>query len=33
VLTAYVAQGFVQVHREDLGEWSALTLRRDLRLN
>jgi ribosomal protein L11 methyltransferase len=33
VLAAYVAQGFVQVHREDLGEWSALTLRRDLRLN
>jgi ribosomal protein L11 methyltransferase len=27
VLAAYVSQGFSQVHREDLGEWTALTLR------
>jgi ribosomal protein L11 methyltransferase len=29
ILAAYAAQGFVLVHREDLGEWSALTLRRE----
>jgi ribosomal protein L11 methyltransferase len=28
VLAAYVAQGFQQVAREDLGEWSALVLKR-----
>ena len=28
ILSAYAAQGFVLDHREDLGEWSALTLRR-----
>ena len=28
VLSAYVAQGFQQVAREDLGEWAALVLRR-----
>ena len=28
ILAAYIAQGFVLQHREDLGEWSALTLRR-----
>jgi ribosomal protein L11 methyltransferase len=27
VMEAYVSQGFSLVHREDLGEWSALTLR------
>jgi ribosomal protein L11 methyltransferase len=27
VLEAYVSQGFSLLHREDLGEWSALTLR------
>jgi ribosomal protein L11 methyltransferase len=31
ILAAYVAQGFVPEHREDLGEWSALTLRREAR--
>ncbi|MFM2391748.1 MAG: hypothetical protein RLZZ437_3303 [Pseudomonadota bacterium] len=31
ILAAYTAQGFVQVAREDLGEWSALTLRREAR--
>jgi ribosomal protein L11 methyltransferase len=29
ILAAYTAQGFVLEHREDLGEWSALTLRRE----
>lgn len=28
VLAAYVAQGFAPEHREDIGEWSTLTLRR-----
>ena len=28
ILAAYVAQGFTLDHREDLGEWAALTLRR-----
>ncbi|WP_435166397.1 50S ribosomal protein L11 methyltransferase [Falsirhodobacter sp. 1013] len=28
ILAAYEAQGFALVHREDLGEWSALTLRK-----
>ncbi|QUS36789.1 50S ribosomal protein L11 methyltransferase [Falsirhodobacter algicola] len=28
ILAAYEAEGFALVHREDLGEWSALTLRR-----
>lgn len=31
ILQAYAAQGFVLEHREDLGEWSALTLRREAR--
>jgi ribosomal protein L11 methyltransferase len=31
IVSAYAAQGFALLHREDLGEWSALTLRRDLR--
>jgi ribosomal protein L11 methyltransferase len=29
ILAAYAAQGFALLHREDLGEWSALTLRRE----
>lgn len=33
ILAAYTAQGFVLEHREDLGEWSALTLRHKTRLN
>ncbi|MDB6453894.1 50S ribosomal protein L11 methyltransferase [Falsirhodobacter sp. 20TX0035] len=28
ILAAYEAQGFALVHREDLGEWSALTMRK-----
>ncbi|WP_136684700.1 50S ribosomal protein L11 methyltransferase [Falsirhodobacter xinxiangensis] len=28
ILSAYQAQGFALMHREDLGEWSALTLRK-----
>ncbi|MGL4321145.1 MAG: 50S ribosomal protein L11 methyltransferase [Paracoccaceae bacterium] len=31
ILAAYTAQGFELVAREDLGEWSALTLRREAR--
>ncbi len=31
ILSAYAAQGFALDHREDLGEWSALTLRREQR--
>lgn len=31
ILAAYAAQGFGLEHREDLGEWSALTLRREPR--
>jgi ribosomal protein L11 methyltransferase len=31
ILAAYYAQGFVLEHREDLGEWSALTLRHQAR--
>jgi ribosomal protein L11 methyltransferase len=31
ILAAYAAQGFALVHREDLGEWAALTLRREVR--
>jgi ribosomal protein L11 methyltransferase len=29
VTDAYVSQGFAMVHREDLGEWSALTLQKN----
>ncbi|MGL4321049.1 MAG: 50S ribosomal protein L11 methyltransferase, partial [Paracoccaceae bacterium] len=29
ILAAYTEQGFTLMHREDLGEWSALTLRRE----